>query len=79
MMACPLRWFPVVQIVCSANYYALEGDMCLPCPLGGACAGFVNGNYTLPVPTAGWYNMNATLTDVRSSRLVYAFAHRARA
>lgn len=40
--------------------------MCLPCPLGGSCAGFVNGNYTLPVPTAGWYNMNSTLTNVRA-------------
>ena len=50
-----------IQIVCSANFYALPGDACLPCPTGATCAGNINGNFTLPQPTPGWYNLNATL------------------
>ena len=48
-------------MVCSANFYALPGDFCLPCPQGATCAGYVNQQYTLPVPASGWYNLNGTL------------------
>jgi IPT/TIG domain len=53
--------FNALHVVCSANYYAMQGEVCLPCPPGASCAGFVNNVLTLPVALSGWYNLNGTV------------------
>lgn len=55
--------FNALYAVCSANYYALAGNYCLPCPPGATCAGFVNNVTTLPIAEAGWYNLNGTVVN----------------
>lgn len=53
----------LLQVTCSPNYYGLPGDLCLPCPVGGACAGYVDLAFTLPTPQAGWYNLNGSFQE----------------
>jgi hypothetical protein len=50
-------------------------SVCVPvlpatqCPMGAFCPGYVNGEFKLPVPLPGWYNLNGSLQLGRNATL----------
>ena len=47
---------------CDDGAFGLEGQHCVPCPLGADCQGYDDSKrvHTMPVPLAGWYNLNSS-------------------
>ena len=56
-------------VACDANYYGAVGQLCLPCPIGATCDGFVPtlqppaARFVDPIPSAGYFNLNGSMAS----------------